>query len=531
MNNRFMKKVDELYDFSYASKYGPDWIFSLFLILSAFSIVIYISIKDSTDETAENWNEVRCEPKNIIFAGMINPPKDGSMTAAEYTKKNFQGCLNDMASKTAYTTTKPYFNSLSALTGIFSNFGESINGIRKYLKSFRDKFSAIVEHVLGLIMNMLIEFQKLGVSIRDFFNKLLGIFTSAIMGLLGLYFALASGFKALFQLMLGLVVASTVLAIAAAISIFAWPITVVLLAFMGVLIYAMVQMARGFPPVMGGLSFPRAPRMPRIPKPRFPRWLCFDGKSKIIMNNNNDKCIKDIKVGDKLKNNNYVYAKFTLSGNHEKYNMFNLNDVIISGNHKVKYLGEWINVKDHNDSNLIEYKDSIIYNLVTFNKTITTDNNEFKDYDEMTDDEIERLSNLSNQNLFNNLGLFKNFTGGFHGDTILVKNNNEEVKIKDINVNDVLDGDVKVLGVVEIDAFELDVPIIRNINGVLVTCSNNVLYEDYLGKVMKVDTLNATRNEIKNLKKLYHLITDKNYFYIKFIKFYDYDYLIDFYLE
>ena len=535
MDNRFMKKIDELYDFTYTSKYGPDWLLSIFLLLITYGIVMYLHILDKKDEIAENWNKVRCEPQNMLLAGQINPPKDGSMSSTEFTKHNFQGCLNEMASETAWKTTSPYMNNLSFLTDVYSSFGESVNGIRGYLAGFRDKFTDFVETILGQVMNMFIEFQKLFVSVKDFGNKILGIMTSAIMGTLGLYYTLVSGFKALFTLIAAIVVAATVLAIAAAFSIFGWPISVALLVLMGVLVSMLVAMASGFPPVMGGLRFPRPPRKPRIPKPRFPRWLCFDKDTEVKMNNNTTKKISEIKLGDKLLDNDYVYATFKLSGKHEKDNMYKLDDTIVSGDHKVLYLGEYINVKDHKDSKKIDYNKSQIYNLVTFSKTIPINNMKYKDYDEMTVGEIRKLDNsgiIKKGDIYKNNGLFKKFIGGFHEDTELKLLNGCKIKIKDIKVYDVLDDNTKVLGVVEIDTSELEPLLIKDINTHSIICSKNILHYNSLGKISTVENTRGTiLGQVRNSKKVYHLLTDTNYFYVNFLKFYDYDYLIDYYLE
>jgi len=38
-----MKNMDKLYDFTYMSKYGPDWIYSLFIIFITVLIVLYFN--------------------------------------------------------------------------------------------------------------------------------------------------------------------------------------------------------------------------------------------------------------------------------------------------------------------------------------------------------------------------------------------------------------------------------------------------------------------------------------------------------
>jgi hypothetical protein len=525
--DRFMKNMDKLYDFTYMSKYGPDWIYSLFIIFITVLIVLYFNLLDSKEYIADNWNEVRCQPQNMALAGIINPPKDGSMSAGEYANNNFQGCLNDMAKKSSHAITMPILSSLNSLTNIWGSFSASLNNMRDYLAKFRGNFTDFIENIMGQIMNMFIEFQKLFVSIRYFNNKISGILTSALMGTLGLYFALVSSFKAIFSLMLNLTVVATVVAIAAMFSIIGIPVGIILIVFIAVLISMMVQMANGFPPVLGDLGFSNV-RKPRISKPRF---FCFDKDTNIIMKNNTSKKISDIKINDKLKGNNSVYGIFKLSGDHEKNNMYKINDVTVSGNHKVKYLGEWIYVKDCPAAQSIKYDDDIIYNLLTFSKTIQTKDNEFLDYDEITStvlDKLDKSGVVGKGQLYKNYGLFKNFTGGFHGNTNIKLSDKTITQIKDINVNDMLDDNIKVLGVVEIEARDITT---HEVNSLLLRCTPNILHESCLGGIKTIQSVKSTNLGQVGCDKIYHLITDKNYFYVDFLKVYDYDYLIDHYLE
>ena len=533
--DKFIKKMDELYDVSYISKYGPDWLFSIFTIIIALLIVVYITIQESKDELAKNWNEVRCDPKYMALAGHINPPKDGSMTPNEYTKKNFQGCLDEVAHTTAEATTRPYMMNLDYLTDIWVDMSESLDSTRSYLSQFRDNISKFVEDILGNVMNLFIEFQKLFVSIKDFVNKILGIMASAIMASLGMYLALVSVFKAIYHIIFGITIALTVLAIAAAISIFGFPITIVCLVLIGFLIAAMVEMSVGFPPVMGDLFGKSPPKKPRIPKPRVPRWLCFDPTTKIQMSNGLSKSISEIKVNDKLKNGDDVYGVFKLSGKHEKDNMYKLNDVSISGNHRVKFLNNWVKVKDHPSSEKINYNNDVLYNLVTKSKTIASRDNLYLDYDDLDSYTFKKLQNNCNiytRGLFDkSSNIFKNFAGGFQEDTILKMNDGGSKIMKDINVNDILYENIKVLGVLEMNGNEVNVEL-QQINSLLLVSTSNILYEKSLGEISQICKCNNRKSYGNtNCKKLYHLITDKNYFYIDNLKIYDYDYLIDHYLE
>ncbi len=518
--DRFMKNMDKLYDFSYASKYGPDWIYSLIIIFIAFLIILYVNLIETKDDLVSNWNEVRCEPQNMALAGVINPPEDGSMSAGEYAKQNFQGCLTDMAKKSSEATTAPIFSNLNALTDIWSSFGDSLSGIRTYFSKFRDNFKEFVENLLGQIMNMFIEFQQLFVAIRDFTNKIIGVLTSALMATLGLYYTLVSSFKAIFSLMAALTIAATALAIVSFASIIGIPIGIVLMIFVGILIYMMIQMAQGLPSVTG-IRFGSVPRS---------RAGCFDKNTELVMNNKKKKKISELKLNDKLKDNDTVYGIFKMSAEHERNNMYKLDDVIVSGNHKVKYLGEWMNVNDCPTSKKIKYDDDIIYNLLTFSKTINIQDINFLDYDDIIKDDLDKLDKcgvIQKGLIHNNFGLFRKFIGGFYGETKIKLLDNTVTEIKNIKVNDILDDNVKVLGVVELYCSDVK---IKMVNTVTLMCTPNILH-DSLGQTKTIQSVKGQNLGEVKCDKVYHLITDKNYFYIEYLKIYDYDYLIDHYLE
>lgn len=530
--DEYIKKINEkLYDnLTYASKYGPDWIFSFFIILATAVILTYISFLNNKDELVENWNEVRCHPQNMVLAGYINAPKDGSMTETEYAKQNFQGCLNDVAAKTSYEITFPYFFQLNIFNEIWLKFAEMLDSVRKYIDSVRSNFADVMEYVLGCVMNMVIEFQKLLVSIKDFGNKIIGILTSAIMGTLGLYYTLVSGFKALFQFLLLVVIASTVLAIAMAFSFIGFPLAIALLVLIGVVIAVMVSMSKGFPPVMGGLKFPPTPKKPRFPKPRFPSWLCFDKSTKVEMNNGKSINIDKVRTGDILEGGNLVNGVLKLSGVHEKNNMYLLNNNIVSGNHKVLHLGKWINVKEHPDSSKFTFQEKLLYNLITSDGIIQSGNEVFKDYDEMQEYEFQKLNTMTSMNLSENNGLFKNFIGGFVHDTKIKLLSGMIKEIDYINVGDVLFDNITVLGVVEINSSELKNNQIKLTNSGIV-CNSNLLHCNSLGEIIPIKS--EVENEIQKTvnTKMYHLITDRKFFYVGDFSFCDYDYLIDHYLE
>ena len=70
--------------------------------------------------------------------------------------------------------------------------------------------------------------------------------------------------------------------------------------------------------------------------------------------------------------------------------MYSLNDVRVTGTHKVKYNNTWMYVSNHPESFKINDKPEFVYVPIVKGGTFIINNNEFADYD---DEHIETLNN------------------------------------------------------------------------------------------------------------------------------------------
>ena len=188
---------------------------------------------------------------------------------------------------------------------------------------------------------------------------------------------------------------------------------------------------------------------------------CFDKNTLLIMENGSSKFIKDIQVGDILINNNIVTDKFIFCA--KNVEMYKLSDnTIVSGNHYIKYNNIWIQVKNHpKRKKIYNYNEPIIYCINTTSKRIVIENNEFLDWDDKIENNKEIIP-----------------ARGFNENTPIYLFNGMLSIIKNIKIGDLLSNGEKVIGLVE--------------------------------------TLDKSN-------KLYHLLTDTNYFYINNTQISHYD--------
>ena len=116
-----------------------------------------------------------------------------------------------------------------------------------------------------------------------------------------------------------------------------------------------------------------------ISEPKTPR--CFHPEQLI-----GNKFIKDLEPGD-LINGAKILGMVKLKLDED---MYSLNDVRVTGTHKVKYNNNWMYVSEHPDSFVINDKPEFVYVPIVEGGTFIINNYEFADYD---DEHIETLNN------------------------------------------------------------------------------------------------------------------------------------------
>ena len=247
----------------------------------------------------------------------------------------------------------------------------------------------------------------------------------------------------------------------------------------------------------------------------------FD-KSTLIKTKNGYKKISKINVGDVLHDGAKVDAIFKIS--HNKRDMFKLNNIIVSGTHKVYYKKKgWISVEDHPEAILIEnYSEPIIYCLNTSSKRIIINETIFMDWDELTPTDMMKLK------LWNFIPMESNFDAihkymesGLAGETKIKLLDGTIKNIKDIKPDDILENGDFVIATVEIDASDLNNIKCYNIkNNKIIGGPNLFMYHRNLGNL---STLGFKGVNVNNINKLYHLITDTDSFNIHNILVKDYN--------
>jgi hypothetical protein len=542
-NTSNLNTIDKLYEnLTYYDQYGSSIILVIFLTIILILACSYCYILINMQPIIDDWNNQRCKPYIIPFVGFINKPKDVPFN--EFTKQNFDYCTQNILKNITGDAVQPLTYITQVLYLLFNVIQESLNSIRQMFDKVRNLFNSVTKEIMGRLANIMIPLQQIIISFRDILSKVLGIMTTGLFTLLASYYSLKALMGAIAQMVITILIALVAMIALFWIFPFTWGAAISFTAMfiaisipLAIMLAFMIDVLK----VQPGLS---------IPTLQVHSVKCFDKDTKLIMNDGTERKIIDIQCGDILLEGDIITAKFKLERDGSQ--MYNLNGIIVSDSHLVKYKSNWIRVNQHPNAMKIEdYSEKYLYCLNTTSKLIQieTENKEiiiFSDWDEIVDEDLYTLKIFHKYNSifdpllgkktskYDNEFIHKYYDGGLTADTQIRLFDGSFKNINDIQVGDILYNNEKVYGIVEINGSDLieqysynlgnsDNNIIRgspNIN----FCDRNIVFTSTL----KYNKKMALREK---QSRLYHILTDKKTFNVGNYKLFDYNASIDLLLE
>jgi hypothetical protein len=519
-NNSEFENLKKMYEkVSYFDQYGGSVILFVVITIILILLISYCLIMVNSQPIIDDWVNQRCKPNIIPFAGLITHPE--GVSASEYTQQNFNYCTQNILSSITGMAVEPLTFVITALGNMAGQIKNDLQSVRGMFDKVRNMFTDISQEIMGRIINVMIPLQQIIIGFKDLIGKIQGTLTGGLFTLLGSYYTLKSLMGAIAQFIITILITLAIMVAAFWIVPFTWGAaissTVIFIAIaipMAIILAFMVDVLK----VQTNLKVPRI--------------KCFDKDTLLKMNDDSKKIITDIKNGDLLDNNNEVTAiiKVQTTGS----TMYKLNDnIVVSDSHMIKYLGKWIPVSKHPNAIKIEtYNEPYLYCLNTTNKTINIDGFIFSDWDEIYEDELDEIMTTSELNSLNDI--HKYMDGGFEGATKIKLLTGGYKEIKNIDVNDTLENGEKVYGIVKINGNNVNEQFKFNLGGncVIEGGPNLVLCDEFIN----FDSTLTLDNDYKttldnNHNELYHLLTDKENFYIEGVRFHDYNACIDLFLD
>lgn len=162
--------------------------------LSVFIFLIFIGLYMSNvlaigaENIKKNWPKYRCNPMVMPFASYVGPEGTNS-------SENFTYCIQNMQTNYMQYLLQPVNYNLNVIGSVTSSLTESINGIRKFFDYLRTEIMNIVQNIFGVFLNIIIEFQRNIINIKDLFGKLVAILATFIYVLTGSINTMNSAWK------------------------------------------------------------------------------------------------------------------------------------------------------------------------------------------------------------------------------------------------------------------------------------------------------------------------------------------------
>ena len=143
---------------------GKNWVNFLYVNIAFVIYIAGVFYYSQMSEIKSNWPLYRCNPMYMFLADNV--------------EENFTYCIQTMQSGFMGHLLAPMTYITNTLGSQMGGFMSDIQNIRAMFNKVRTFFSSIIQTVFGVFLNLIIEFQKITIGIKDLMGKTIGIMVS-----------------------------------------------------------------------------------------------------------------------------------------------------------------------------------------------------------------------------------------------------------------------------------------------------------------------------------------------------------------
>jgi len=129
--------------------------------LAFMAQVLAMAYFRSAADIKENWPLYRCNPPYWVFS--------------ENVSDDFTYCIQNTQVNTMGYLLQPITYLIANLTSFVGDLGGSLNNVRQMIGGIRGFTGDIIKNIFGVFLNLVIEFQKMIITIKDMVGKLIGV--------------------------------------------------------------------------------------------------------------------------------------------------------------------------------------------------------------------------------------------------------------------------------------------------------------------------------------------------------------------
>jgi hypothetical protein len=192
-NEPLTKALNKLYEkTTYLDRYGGSLVFAVFTIIGVCMFFTYYYLKNNSDVIKNNWQQNRCNPLYIPFAGLIINPKN--MSKGEYATNNFFHCFGVILKDVVEAALAPIQAASLLMSASVSLIVGTMNNLMGAIFHLRNAFSGGFNLMGNRSLNALTLITKLSKLIQNSFMQGQGILVTIMYIFFTAYDMLSSFF-------------------------------------------------------------------------------------------------------------------------------------------------------------------------------------------------------------------------------------------------------------------------------------------------------------------------------------------------
>ena len=189
----------------YFELYGKDVVLSMGIGAVALGITSYATYQSLLLQIRANWNESKCNPIYMPFAGLIMP-KPGVSTM-DNTIENFSYCIKQDVSMVLHIAMMPLEFCLYLVIDFLDTILEAIMSFIKLMQWLKNQLGEMVASLYNQLMYFIIPLIEIIVHVRDGLSKINGIALTSLFITMSVYNTTISGVINIMNILADLLIA------------------------------------------------------------------------------------------------------------------------------------------------------------------------------------------------------------------------------------------------------------------------------------------------------------------------------------
>jgi hypothetical protein len=202
----FIQTMKFLYKNRLFDQIVSDILWSVIIIFVYLCANVYLKVRTNATNIRTNWPVYRCKPAYMPFAGMIMQPTDQSNL--EYVQTNFEYCIQAIIKDMSSVALEPLYYTQSAVGSMLDGIANVLNDVRGLINAIRTAISSIIAEIMGRVLNIMQPIVIMLIKLRDMLNKVMGMMTTYLYTMYGMYDTMQSGLKSTFEIIVIILIAA-----------------------------------------------------------------------------------------------------------------------------------------------------------------------------------------------------------------------------------------------------------------------------------------------------------------------------------